>query len=105
MFLLLVTDEFWMFSIFAAILGLSGGGGTTLMSPLVAELFGIRSHGLILGVCAFSSTIGSATGPYAAGYIFDVAGSYQPAFIICAVLSVIGLALALVIRPPRRWQV
>ncbi len=102
LFWLLFSYDLWMFFIFAALLGLGGGGATVLMSPLVADLFGIRSHGLILGVCAFATTIGSAIGPYMAGLIFDNTGSYRSAFIICFGLAVVGLALAFTLHPPRR---
>ena len=67
-------------------------------SPLVAELFGLRSHGLILGVTTFGYCIGAAAGPFLAGYIFDVTGSYSVAFLACAAVSVLGLILSAVLN-------
>ena len=72
------------------------------MSPLVADLFGLSSHGTILGVTSFSGTIGGAIGPVVAGGIFDVTGSYGPAFLVCAVVSVVGLMLILLLKPTGR---
>ena len=70
-----------------------------MTSPLIAELFGLSSHGTLFGIIFFGGTVGGAIGPPLAGYIFDVTGSYQLAFIICAVAGVIALILALLLRP------
>ena len=69
-------------------------------SPLLAELFGLRSHGLIFGVANFGHTIGAALGPVASGFIFDVTGSYQEAFITCRAISFLGLILTILLRRP-----
>jgi transposase len=69
----------------------ANGGMGAAESPLVAALFGLRSHGLILGVVDLGFTIGAAVGPFLAGYIFDVAGSYQVAFSVSAAIGVVVL--------------
>ena len=91
--------ELWMLYLFAVIYGFAHGGFFTIPSPLVAELFGLSSHGAIFGTIFFAGTIGGAIGPPLAGRIFDVTGSYQLAFLICAVASVIVFILALLLRP------
>ena len=96
------TKELWMFYLFAVIFGFAYGGLITLMSPIVAELFGLRVHGAILGVVSLSNAIGGTMGPFLAGRVFDLTSSYYVAFIVCAVLSVIALILAVLLRPPRR---
>jgi len=83
-----------MFYLFAIIFGFGYGGVAALMSPVPAELFGLRSLGVIVGVAMFSFTVGGAIGPVLAGSIFDITGSYQLAFLICAGVSVIGLILS-----------
>jgi len=93
------AGEPWMLYFFAAIYGFAHGGFYALLSPLVAELFGLSSHGVIFGTVFFSATIGGAVGPPLAGYIFDVTGSYQPAFLIFAAASGAALALALLLKP------
>ena len=97
--LLLMAREFWMLILFSLIYGFAHGGYATLISPLAAELFGMRSHGTILGIMIFVGTIGGAIGPVFAGYLFDVTGSYQSSFIICIAIGVIGLALSTTLRP------
>lgn len=102
LFWLLIARETWTLYLFAIVMGLADGGNTTLRSPLVAELFSIRSLGLILGVCYFCSTIGATIGPFIAGYIFDVNDSYQMAFVILATASIIGLIMAVLLKPAKR---
>ena len=76
-----------------AFYGFSHGGLFTVVSPLVAEYFGMKSHGAIFGTILFFGTIGGAIGPILAGWIFDVYGSYQMAFQSLAGLAAIGLVL------------
>ena len=91
---LLFSGDAGMLYIFAVVFGLAYGGMQVLFSPMVAELFGLRSHGVILASGNFAGTIGAAAGPIIAGYIFDISGSYHLAFIICTVLAVIAIIAA-----------
>lgn len=99
LFWLVIARELWMLYLFAAIFGFVYGGTITLESPIAAELFGMSSHGVILGGIAFISTVGGAIGPVLAGHIFDIGSSYQPAFLVCIALSIIAIILALFLRP------
>jgi MFS family permease len=99
---LLVAKEIWMLYLFAAIHGIAYGSQVPLPSPMVAELFGLRSHGVILGVTSFAATAGGAIGPIFAGYIFDKQGNYQLAFIVSAGVVAVGLILMALLRPLAR---
>ena len=99
---LLPAKETWMLFLFAVVFGFAFGGGDALLSPLVAELFGLKSHGVILGIIAFLSTVGGAIGPLLAGYIFDMTSSYQISFSLSAGLSAIGLILVFLLKPTCR---
>jgi MFS family permease len=99
---LVYIRELWIFYLFAVLFGLAYGAGLAQQSPLVARVFGINSHGLILGVLSPGQMFGVALGGFLAGYIFDVNGSYQLIFMICAILCIIGLLLTLLISPARR---
>jgi len=98
-FWILIARESWMLYLFAVIFGFSHSGIHGLVSPTVAELFGLRSHGVIFGCAMLGLTLGIATGPMATGYIFDITGSYQLAFLIHAILNVTGLILVLCLKP------
>jgi len=62
----------------------------------------VSAASLILGVIASSQTMGVATGPFVAGYIFDVRSSYQPAFLITVMVSFAGLMLSATLRPVKK---
>lgn len=102
LFLLLITKELWLFYLFAVIYGIAYGGLSALISPIVAELFGLSSHGVVMGmVIMFGGTAGMAVGPFLAGHIFDVTGSYQTAFLLYAIIGVVGLVLVSRLKPVR----
>jgi MFS family permease len=96
---LLMARETWMVFLFGAIFGFSYGGLVSAQSPVVADLFGMKSHGVILGVVVFIITLGGTLGPVIAGGIFDSTGNYYPAFIICGAFSLVGAILSLLLRP------
>jgi len=96
---LLAAEELRMFYLFAVVFGFAYGGYQPLISLVVAELFGLSSLGVILGAVTFSITIGAAVGPALAGRIFDITGSYQSAFLVCAALSIVAIILTLFIKP------
>ena len=102
LFWLLAIKELWMFYLFAAIYGFGYGSLISLASPIVAELFGMRAHGVILGTVTFAMSIGGAIGPIIAGHIFDITDSYYFAFQISGILSVTALVLVSLLKPTRR---
>ncbi|MBI2830989.1 MAG: MFS transporter [Chloroflexi bacterium] len=95
---LLQAREVGSFYLFAVICGFSWGGGNVLLSPVTAEAFGLKSHGVILGVVGAVSTVGSAISPLLAGYIYDTFGSYTIAFVFLAGLSGVALLLGLFLK-------
>jgi len=99
LFWLATVSEAWAIYLFAVIFGLAYGGLVPLNSPMVAELFGLRSHGVILGIITTSATMGGAAGPVVAGYIFDIRESYQLAFVISGIVAAVVAILASFLRP------
>jgi MFS family permease len=100
LFWLLAAGELWMFYLFAVIFGFAYGGLAAMESPIVAELFGLSSHGVIMGVASFGYTVGGAVGPVVAGRIFDIFNSYQIAFLVCAVVAILGIILGWRLKSP-----
>ena len=101
LFWLVPATEAWLLYLFAVAFGFAYGGCATSESPLVAGLFGLSSHGLILGITSLGFSIGAGAGPLVAGYIFDVSQSYQMAFLVCAAIGVIGLVLTALLTPTK----
>jgi MFS family permease len=98
LYIIIATDLVGLYA-FSAIIGFSFAGLGALMPPLVADFFGLRSHGLIVGVVYASDMVGGTIGPIMAGRMFDVTGSYYLAFLFLAVIGFIGSILVLLLRP------
>lgn len=96
---LLVADQTWMLFMFAVAFGFGYGGLVAAQSPLVADFFGMTSHGVILGVIVSIITFGAAVGPIMAGLIFDATGGYFPAFLIAGAFGAAGLVISLLLKP------
>jgi MFS family permease len=96
------AGELWMLYFFAVIFGLGYGGFVAVQSPMVADYFGLKSHGVIFGLALFSANSGGALGSLVAGRIFDINGNYELAFLICAVLGIAGLILSLLLKSARK---
>ena len=89
----------WMLYLVLPVYGLGHGGALSIISPLVASLFGTSSHGAIYGVIIFGGTIGGALGPLIAGSIFDRTSSYSIVFLIIAATALVALAFVGTLRP------
>ncbi len=87
--------------VFAVIFGFGYGGLSCMQSLMAAELFGLLSVGAVTAVFSFCFNIGGAIGPVVAGYIFDISGSYQWAFIICLVMVAAALTITLLLNSPK----
>ena len=92
--ILLVIDTAALLFLVMVVYGFAHGGLFTVMSPLVAEYFGLKAHGALFGLILFFGTISGAVAPVLAGYIFDTTGSYTVAFSILAAMVSVGILLA-----------
>lgn len=101
--LLLPVNMPWLLGFFMAILSFGSGGVAVMQSSLVADLFGMKSHGAVLGCIVFTLTLGGAAGSYIAGSIFDSTGSYQWVFTICGVLVVAAIMMAVYLNRIREY--
>ena len=93
LFLVISVPE--MLFVGIAIYGVGHGGFFTVMSPTIAQYFGLKAHGSIFGFVLFCGMFGGALGPVLTGWIFDAYGSYTMAFMSLGTLGAIGLVLAL----------
>ncbi len=92
---LIFVRQTWMLYAFAVLWGFSAGGMGSVHTPIIAELFGIKSLGAIFGICGLGVMIGGSVGPVIIGFLFDIQGSYRIALIACAAFAAAGIVLNL----------
>jgi MFS family permease len=86
---LVFAKELWHFYAFALLFGFAWGSSSVTQVTLVAEFFGSRSLGTIIGSLEFLLTTGGAIGISIAGIIFDATGSYVVPFSICIIQALL----------------
>ena len=90
---------------FILIFGFVYGGTFVLLQLLVAEFFGQREYGKILGVIVMIEMIGAAIGGRVTGYLADQdGGDYTRAFYSVSVSAAIALAMALILNRKRNYS-
>ncbi|MDP2931616.1 MAG: MFS transporter [Chloroflexota bacterium] len=99
LFYLAGIKQLWMFYLFTALFGFAYGGFLALLSPVAAEIFGLRAQGALLGLIHFGLSMGETVGPVVTGGIFDMTGSYRSAFLIGGGIMAVGIVLLLLVRP------
>ena len=100
--LLVNVSAYWHGLVFAAIMGISFGGSLPARPILIGRLFGMRSFGSLQGLIMGSSIAAGMVGPVLLGYVFDVHGTYKPAFVGLALLTVAAIFLFYLVHPGRR---
>jgi MFS family permease len=77
---------------------------TSVMGPIVVEIFEGPHYGAIFGAITVALIGGGAAGPWIAGVIHDATGSYRPAFVLAIACCVVSAA-AIWIAAPRKVRV
>ena len=85
--------------------GLLGYGIAALFGSVAADLFQGPRFGTIFGTLSLGAGLGAAAGPWVGGIVFDLGGSYAPAFALAICFSFasaacIWLAAPRNVRPP-----
>ena len=90
--------------IFAASIGLFWLSTVPVTSALVMQMFGLKHAAMLLGVVFLSHQLGSFTGAWLGGYLFELTGSYDAVWWMSVALGVASAMLHWPIdeRPIRR---
>jgi MFS family permease len=84
--------------------GMLGYGLAAVFGAIPAEVFHGKHYGTIFGTLNLASNTGAACGPWLTGRLYDVTGSYAPAFILAMVLSLVSI-VAIWLAAPRKVRV
>ena len=82
----------WAIYGYAILLGVGYSATASITPAMISDRFGGPSFGTIIGVLLVGSSVGSAVGPWMAGFIFDSTGSYMLAFAISAACGLLTAA-------------
>ena len=86
--------------LFILLYGVGAGARGTSFVSLKADIFPGKSFGRILGFSQLGAGLASGLGPWAAGYIFDVTGSYMIPFLGLAICNLVGAVLIMLTPKP-----
>jgi len=86
--------------IFLVIFGLGYGGAIPVYIAMRGEYFGRKAFATIQGIMQLFLVIPTVIGPIFAGYVYDVTGSYYNAFVLFALLYIIGAGVIAFARRP-----
>ena len=76
-------------------------GVLPLIPAIQADYFGREWFATIRGLMTPVATVSVVAGPLVVTSIRDLAGSYEPAFVILAIVNVLALVFVATTRPPR----
>ncbi|MFC1944880.1 MFS transporter [Chloroflexota bacterium] len=87
--------------LYAVIYGVSYGALITCILSMISAYFGQTNYAKILGWVVTTGALFGALAPIIAGYIYDLRGSYNLAFIILISIALVGLVSAFFAQPPK----
>src|SRR5262245_60271323 len=81
--------------------GFLGYSATSVLGPIVAEIFEGPHFGSIFGTIMLGAVIGGAAGPWVTGLIYDRTGSYDLGFLLALAMSAVS-AVTIFLAAPRK---
>jgi MFS family permease len=104
LFLLIVRyQNLFSFYVFAFLFGFTFLISAPLLPVLTGKLFGFSHVGLISGFLTTFHYLGGGLGAYVGGLIFDNTGSYQNAFLLLALMSLVSAFCCTLIQERRHY--
>ena len=94
------TNSNWHLAGFIVFWGIGFGASIPVRFAMLADYFGRRSFGTIMGIMMTFSTVFGVIGPVFVGWMFDVRGNYREPFLIMAVSVLISIPLILTLSKP-----
>ena len=79
--------------------GMLGYGLASMFGAMPADLFQGPRFAAILGVVSVAANLGAGVGPWLTGYIYDVTGSYDGAWWLAIVVSIVSIGAVWMAAP------
>ncbi len=84
-----------------ALVAFAFGGMLTIFPAITANYFGVKNLGVNYGLVFTAWGGGGVFGPLVGGIVRDMTGTYGIGYTISAVLSIIGIILAVTMKAPK----
>ncbi len=94
------TNSIWHLAGFIIFWGIGFGASIPVRFAMLADYFGRRSFGTIMGIMMTFSTVFGVIGPVFVGWMFDARGNYREPFLIMAASILISIPLILTLSKP-----
>lgn len=88
----LAGDSYALLVVFVTVLGIAYGGFVAVSASVVADGFGTRRLGSVLGVVYAGAAVGSLLGPPVAGRLLDATGSLGLLVVVLSTSAALGAA-------------
>jgi OFA family oxalate/formate antiporter-like MFS transporter len=88
-----LTDMLYL--VIASLIGFGFGGNFVLFAKETAQVYGVKSFGVIYPFVFLSYAFAGITGPISGGFLFDTYGSYSYAIFLASIISLAGSLLFL----------
>jgi MFS family permease len=96
--------QVWHIAFFVLLYPLGHGGTVPLRFAILADYFGRKSYGALLGLTMTLTAVFGIIGPVFTGLVFDLTGSYRIAFLVIGVISLTAVPLTLLVKKPALRQ-
>ncbi len=96
----LVEDRTYLLPVFVVFWGIGFGGSIPVRFALLADYFGRRHFGSIMGVMMTVTTLFSVGGPVFVGWMFDVRANYQEPYLLLSGTLLVSIPLMLTVARP-----
>ncbi|MFP4050815.1 MAG: MFS transporter [Thermoplasmata archaeon] len=97
LFLITTANSLPVLYVISLTFGLAFGGWVMIYPVIVSVFFGNKHSGAILGALGTVAGLGGALGPYFAGYVYDITGKYDFAFLIGGLMTLFSLILSIIL--------
>ena len=96
--------QVWHIAFFVLLYPLGHGGTVPVRFAILADYFGRKSYGALVGLTMTLTAVFGIIGPIFTGLVFDLTGSYRMAFIVVGVVSLTAVPMTLLVKRPSLQQ-
>ncbi len=97
-------NPLWLVIIFSLSYGVGISGVLTLRGPIVADYFGRKNFGAILGLTSIFTTAAQVLSTPLAGWVWDTQQDYKPFWLAGVVFGLVAMVAILTIPPATRGK-